>query len=294
MEPLSTRERAGIILCENSQLVCIVHEPAATCDTAMVIIVAGGPQYRVGAHRQFVTLARQIARAGIPVLRFDHRGTGDSGGDYRGFRDMDADIRSAIDYLFDAHPSLKKVMLWGECESASAAAYYARTDQRVGGIFLVNPWIRTEAGLARTYLKHYYRQRLTDPEFWKKVRSGKFSLSSSLRSILDLSYQVIRDRVRKKHGTDAQSRTNEQSLPLPQRLEQSMLGFEGNIFILTSGRDHIAQEYRDFVAGSTRLQSLMKLPRVQFREIEEADHTFSRTAWRVELFDATQRWLTSN
>ena len=109
------RERAEVLLCDNSELVSIVHEPAIPGDTGLVIIVAGGPQYRVGAHRQFVMLARQIAAAGLPVIRFDHRGTGDSDGDYRGFTDMDADIRSAIDHLFSTFPSLSKVVLLGEC-----------------------------------------------------------------------------------------------------------------------------------------------------------------------------------
>ncbi|MCB1700833.1 MAG: hydrolase 1, exosortase A system-associated [Pseudomonadales bacterium] len=284
------RERAEVLLCDNSELVSIVHEPAIPGDTGLVIIVAGGPQYRVGAHRQFVMLARQIAAAGLPVIRFDHRGTGDSDGDYRGFTDMDADIRSAIDHLFSTFPSLSKVVLWGECESASAAAYYAHKDARVSGIFLVNPWIRTEAGLAKTYLKHYYRQRITDPEFWKKVRAGEFSISASIKSIATLFYQVISNAGKK----EATREPDLASLPLPERLERSLLLFQGEIFVLTSGRDHIAQEYRDFVDGSAKLQSLMALERAKFKEIAEADHTFSRTAWRVDLFDTTQKWLESN
>lgn len=288
------KERAEVILCAGSELVSIVHEPTKIGSTGLVIIVAGGPQYRVGAHRQFVMLARQLAATGAPVIRFDHRGTGDSDGDYRGFTDMDEDIRSAVDHLFGLYPDLKKVVLWGECESASAAAYYAPGDSRVGGIFLVNPWIRTEAGLAKTYLKHYYRQRFTDPEFWQKVRSGKFSIASSFKSILGLSYQVISNRIAGKRPGPEEKHTAQQSMPLPERLEQGLLNFGGNIFVLTSGRDHIAQEYRDFVASSPKLKSLMGLQRVQFREIAEADHTFSRTAWRDELFDTTQTWLTSN
>ena len=39
-----------------------------------MVIVVGGPQYRAGSHRQFTLLARHIAAAGYPVLRFDARG----------------------------------------------------------------------------------------------------------------------------------------------------------------------------------------------------------------------------
>ena len=51
-----------------------------------VIILIGGPQYRAGAHRQFVHLARSLADEGIACLRFDFRGMGDSSGEARTFR----------------------------------------------------------------------------------------------------------------------------------------------------------------------------------------------------------------
>ena len=43
-----------------------------------IIVVVGGPQYRVGSHRQFLLLSRALASAGYPVMRFDYRGMGDS------------------------------------------------------------------------------------------------------------------------------------------------------------------------------------------------------------------------
>ncbi|MEO6566032.1 MAG: alpha/beta fold hydrolase, partial [Casimicrobiaceae bacterium] len=81
------------------------------------MIVVGGPQYRVGSHRQFALLARALARVGIPALRFDYRGMGDSEGDRRSFDEIDADIAAAIDTLCrEAH--LARVVLWGLCDGA--------------------------------------------------------------------------------------------------------------------------------------------------------------------------------
>jgi len=53
---------------------------AAAADTG-VLIVVGGPQYRVGSHRQFVMLARFLADHGVPCMRFDYRGMGDVSGE---------------------------------------------------------------------------------------------------------------------------------------------------------------------------------------------------------------------
>ena len=282
------QERAEVLECEGNQLVSILHEPQEIGDTGVVIIVAGGPQYRVGAHRQFVLLARQLAASGIPVVRFDHRGTGDSEGDYRGFLDMNTDIRCAVDFLYRSYPHLKNTALWGECESASAAAYYAYTDDRIGGIFMVNPWVRTEVGLAKTYLKHHYRARLMDPEFWQKVRSGNFSISNSLGSVVELFKQVIASKF--TSGISG-NETAIEDLPLTQRLEECLLRFHREIFVLTSGRDHIAQEYKDFVDSSKTLGEHLSGDQVELYEIEDSDHTFSRSEWREELFEKTEIWL---
>lgn len=281
-------EHAVVFDCGNDPLLGIIHAPPEPVDTGLIIIVAGGPQYRVGAHRQFVVLSRQLAEKGIPVLRFDHRGTGDSGGEYRGFMDMSDDIRAAIDNLCTRFPNIKQVMLWGECESASAAAFYAATDERVNGIFMVNPWIRTEAGQAKTYLKHYYWNRLKDPEFWKKIRSGKFSLARSVKSWLQLLSNARQD---KTTTAKAQQEDDLSALPLPERLTKSLQCFDGKIYILTSGFDYIAQEFNDFIASSPLWKNSDLNTRIVFNEMTDADHTFSRPEWRRQLFTETEQWL---
>ena len=80
-------------------LLGIVHR-AGTDARVGVLIVVGGPQYRIGSHRQFLLVARALAAAGVPVMRFDYPGMGDSGGRFPGFENTDDEIRSAIDAFF--------------------------------------------------------------------------------------------------------------------------------------------------------------------------------------------------
>ena len=59
---------------------CYDAPQGAARDTGVVIATAHGHEY-VQFHRVFVQLAHMLAESGIPVLRFDYSGCGDSGGD---------------------------------------------------------------------------------------------------------------------------------------------------------------------------------------------------------------------
>ena len=71
--------------CEGERLLGVVSAPedALVTGDLGVVIVVGGPQVRAGSHRQFVQLARHLAAQGLPTLRFDVRGMGDSSGPQR-------------------------------------------------------------------------------------------------------------------------------------------------------------------------------------------------------------------
>ena len=69
--------------------------PDAPQQNTGVVIVVGGAQYRVGSHRQFVQMARLLAAAGYPVLRFDFPGMGDSPGAPVAFEDSAPHIAAA-------------------------------------------------------------------------------------------------------------------------------------------------------------------------------------------------------
>ena len=81
---MSYSETPQFIPCGGERMLGILALPAVPADIGIVLVV-GGPQTRVGSHRQFVLLSRCLAAAGYAVLRFDYRGMGDSSGEQRGF-----------------------------------------------------------------------------------------------------------------------------------------------------------------------------------------------------------------
>src|SRR5690606_34104291 len=98
---------------------------------------------------------------------FDYRGLGDSEGVFQGFEHIEADIRAALQAFRAAVPSLRTIVLWGLCDAAAAIAMMPKHQDPVAGAVLINPWVRTQEGEARAYLRHYYLRRLLSADFWR-------------------------------------------------------------------------------------------------------------------------------
>lgn len=273
-------ERAIRFDCGGDALVGILSLPDAPSARGLVIVV-GGPQVRTGSHRQFTLLARALAADGVPVLRFDYRGMGDSEGATRGFDSVDEDLRAAIDRFQHEVPGLEEIVLWGLCDGAAASALYAPRDARVRGLVLLNPWVRTEEGAARATLKHYYRGRLLDPGLWKKIASGRFDLLGAARSFAGVARSALRPAPAARESCGA---------ALPDRLHGALSRFQGKVLVMLSGADLTAQEF-SVVAEAPHWRTLMASPRFVRRTLPKADHTCSRREWHQQMTEWTAEWL---
>ncbi len=284
---MTHKEQAVVFECSAQRLVGIVH--AAGSATTGVLVIVGGPQYRVGSHRQFLLLARYLADNNIPVMRFDYRGMGDAKGEARTFEDVGDDIHVAIDAFFNNSPGLQSVILWGLCDAASAALFYGYSDSRVKGMILLNPWVRTEAGEAKAYLRHYYIQRLINKEFWRKVLTGKFELQKSLVSLL----KVINKSSANQAKDLSTSEEGSSGISLQERMYEGLDRFQGWVGIVISGNDLTAAEFEDMVKTSKAWQKLLHAKAVKFHYLSEANHTFSKQIWRNEVAELSLRWVIS-
>lgn len=270
-------ERPVLFDCLGEQLFGVLHP--ASGDMGVVIIV-GGPQYRAGSHRLFVRLARSLATAGNPVLRFDGRGMGDSSGSLQGFEHMTADVGAAIDALIAQQPQLRSVALWGLCDGASAALLYLhdRPDPRVARLCLVNPWIRSEHSLARTRVKHYYWQRLIQASFWTKLLSG----GVAFRAIAEFAASL---RTARRLPATTEPTT------FQQRMASSWRRLEIPVLLVLSGDDYTAHEFMEYAKARQEWRGLTARPNVQVVDVERADHTFSRPGDAQRLQEALIGWL---
>ncbi len=286
-------EQPMVFTCNGVSLVGVVHQPVKrpARDRGVVIVVAGGPQYRAGAHRQFVSLARKLAAHGFPVLRFDLRGMGDSGGSYVGFQHSEDDIRAAIDALAASQPQVHEVVLFGECESASGILFYAWRDLRVTGAVLVNPWVRTDEGQAQVIIKHYYWDRLKSPEFWRSVREGRYDVVQSVTSFFEVVRAYFRGRRMLSRSATDPGNDEFAGLPLPEKTAAGLRRFRGRVLLLMSGRDYIAREFDEVTGMSRAWAGLREDTRIERRDLLEADHTFSKAEWKAKASDWVAEWV---
>ena len=267
-------------------MIGVLHHGARGARRGIVVVV-GGPQVRTGSHRQFVLLARKWARAGVPVLRFDCRGKGDSGGDFIDFEHLDDDITSAVDALVERCPGLEEVFLWGLCDGASAILMYAWRDPRISGVAVLNPWVRTEEGIARAYLKHYYVRKLLQLAFWKKLLGGGINVGSSLVALFAMLRSIGRgDRINSENNLSVATQE-----PFPDRMALGLERFSGRVLVILSGNDLTAKEFLDCLARSPNWRRLMGADNVVRYDLDAADHTFSRRTWRERVAEWTLDWV---
>jgi len=279
---VNVTERALSFRCGTQQLLGVLSRPDAPREVGVLVIV-GGPQYRVGSHRQFVHLARRVASAGYACLRFDYRGMGDSEGELRDFERVDEDIAAAIAALLQAEPGLRRVVLWGLCDGASAALLYlsARPDPRLCGLALLNPWVRTQASQAQTRVRHYYLQRLAEPAFWRKLFSGGVALNA---------LTGLASNLRTAFGAAAAAPTAP-GADYTVKMAQAWQSYAGPSLLMLSEHDYTAREFELFTAGHADWQRAFAARPPQRVKFAGADHTCASPQARADAERVTVEWL---
>lgn len=259
--------------CDGDACVGVLTTPSDSTRASSigVVIVVGGPQYRVGSHRQFALLARALGSAGLAVLRFDYRGMGDSEGDARTFEHLDGDVRAALD-AFEHATGDARAVLWGLCDGASASIMYAASDPRVAGVVAVNPWARSPETMRAARLRHYYLPRLASRDFWMRLLAGKVHLRRSTSEAVT--------------GNDAAD-----DAAYLDRMARGWMAYAGPMLFVLSGNDLTAREFEAWVARRRSLRRRYGGGACDVAAMRDADHTFSRHDWRDAAAQATLDWI---
>jgi hypothetical protein len=256
-----------------------------------IILLGAGIVHHVGPHRLYVKIARQLARMGFVVFRFDFSGIGDSR-----FRD-DAlpmeksailETREAMDCLSNIR-SIDRFVLVAICSGAGFSFQTARADPRVVGVSLLNAaghrW-GTGNELARTMVHHYWRM-LWSPSFrgknWRKLTTLRFDRAGVARA--------AGQRLRLLFA-GAGARTAAGGAEAPEALVaafQGLLDRGVRLQVVYSEGDEGWDYYQVFLRK--HLRALESHPDFSLRLVEGANHTFTLLSHQVQVIDILNGWL---
>jgi exosortase A-associated hydrolase 1 len=257
------------VACDGAALAATLDEAPATSG---LLIVSGGNEIRMGAHRGMAMLAREIAAAGYPVFRFDRRGIGDSAGENGGFETSGPDIGAAISAFRGACPNLGRIVAFGNCDAASALLLHR--PQGIDALVLGNLWVIEDDGGAMpppAAIKARYLARVRDPKAWLGMLTG----ATNLRKLASGLIKLIRPR-----GPSS----------LARRVAGAMAAFPGPVTVLLASRDATAIAFADawekpeFAAARARTD-------IDIVRLDSPSHSFASDADHATLVKSLLRAL---
>lgn len=157
--PVVTME-PGFLGSPEAQRLTIYHPPRAEVrDRAVLLCYPAGHEY-VRGHACFRRLADRLARSGVPVLRFDLSGTGDSSGelDAFGLDDWITDVAHAVAHLRD-RTGIATIDVVGLRIGATIAAMATSRGVMVDRLVLWQPIISGRGFVSE--MEHLHRECLT-------------------------------------------------------------------------------------------------------------------------------------
>jgi pimeloyl-ACP methyl ester carboxylesterase len=280
------KERA-VVLRKDPALLGVLTEATAgpaTSTVPGVLLLNAGVVHRVGPNRLHVRLARALAAAGFPVLRFDLSRLGDSDVRIDSLsitESAPAETREAMDFMTGAS-GVKTFVLAGICSGASTAFQVALADPRVVGVFLIEPHAFP------TLKGHilYYLRRLGQFGSWHGAIFRQLAFLSPVLTRLGRTPGA-------DHEEEAALATLDSQAATPSRDEVAPL-----VRQLIERGVQMCMVYSGVPRGYTYQRQFQDaFPDVPFKDqltvvhVKDADHTFSRLHTQERLVQEMTRWI---
>jgi pimeloyl-ACP methyl ester carboxylesterase len=260
----------------------LVAGPSAVC----AVLLNAGAVRRIGPNRMWVEAARRWAARGVPTLRLDAVGLGDSDGDERHYyltahfydHAIADQVRAALDEL-QARGLPGRFLVGGLCSGAYWGFHAALADERIRGLMLVNLWsffwseelaAARDSRRARTMLR---------AGAWREVAQIAVSQGRIGRMARTMVRRALRPRARDGVLAGLGSAIDDALDRLRDRGVQTLL--------LLSEGEPLAE---DFDADG-RLERLPEWPNIELDRIPLEDHIF-RPVWAQQhVHEALDRAL---
>jgi alpha/beta superfamily hydrolase len=250
-----------------------------------------GANYRIGAGRQYVALARELAMRGITSLRFDASGLGEShAADGRPeneiyTRTRIADVKAAMDFL-EAHWDVHRFMAVGVCSGAYLAFHSAAADARIYKQILVNlsifEWTEGESYSSRARVRfrgtESYGRSLLKMDTWKRVFNGQVAVADIAKHLLAAGNRLALATAREAlidlgFGAALLNDIERDFLAISRRGARTLMVYSADDAALDTLAHYLGP----------RARRMRKRPTFHLRVVLGADHSFVQPPAREEL-----------
>lgn len=297
-EPVVFTSRTGL------KLFGILHEPATTSSDLAFILLSPGVKMRVGPNRLYLGLTNLLVRRGVPVLRFDCHGLGDSEGTLpeQQLRDVYGQIEVGrfVDDTIDAmnwmqqHLGTRRFVLSGLCGGAITGLLAAARDRRVAGLLAlgITPLLASKAADPSRYMTtgqlhdigRSYLQKLLKPQAWMRLLT--------LRTDFRLLWRSLSRTLR---GADAAAPVarpaDDNASPLFPAAFFHLLQSRQPMLLIFGGSDRLGFEFEEKFVARYRDRLAPLRDRYQTHTIAHANHVMSFREWQDEMVSVSDAWL---
>jgi len=248
-----------------------------------VLLLNAGLLHRVGPNRLYVALARRLAAAGMPVLRFDYSGLGESEprrDELSLEQSMLAEGIEAMNFLAATGVADRFVPM-GLCAGAENSQRLAQADARVVGAVLIDGYAyRTRRYHLREAARHF-----TSAQSWRRL----FTQSGPLRRLVA---GPRGDAAAPMAGNPGGVDFVREFPPRQACLEQlgAIVARQVELFIIFTGGG-MAEFYNHAEQFAETFPTLRGHPRIRHEFMRLADHTFTLRRHQDALLASIDDWV---
>jgi hypothetical protein len=252
-------------------------------DRPAVLLLNAGLLHRVGPNRLYVALARRLAAAGMPVLRFDYSGLGES----EARRDDLPLAETALTEGLEAMELLEtlgvadRFVPMGICAGAENAQRLASEDERVVGAVLIDGYAYRTRGY---YLRECARHLLSGRS-WGRLLTRPRAIRQLLAHRAGAPAAPIE---RNPGGLDYEREFPPREACLEEMTQ--ILARDVELFLIFTGGG-MAEFYNHPRQFAETFPSLAGHPRLRLQFMRRADHTFTLRSHQDDVMASIESWV---
>lgn len=282
----------------------VLEEPSGALAPFAAVLPSPGAKPRIGPHRLYRKLLAPFLEHGVPVLRLDLAGLGDSEGTWpepvlaQMYRRIELgrcadDVCSAFDWL-EVNYGIRRFVVGGLCGAAITGLHVAARDPRLAALYAVGlpPTVHgapMDPAQLRSALRQHravYLRKIRDPRSWLRL----FSLKSDFRLMARLLADALRPR-RAEAASRAERGTADDFNPLLPHALLEMLGEGRSVLLLYGENDPLRQCFEERLLEPRYRELESHKLFFSYAVIPGAGHALTEAAAIVEANRLTAGWL---